>query len=171
MNKKITVVINGKGGVGKDTLCEAAAVSYKTMNISSITPIKQIASENGWNGEKDNRSRKFLSDLKRLFTEYNDLPNSYLLAMHEKFLNSDADVLFVHIREVEEIRKFCDSVKDKVYTLLVLRHTEDMPKEAYGNASDDEVENMTYDIIFDNSQPIEQTAPEFVKLIGKLLTE
>ena len=31
---KLTIVINGKGGVGKDTLCRFAAERYKTENVS-----------------------------------------------------------------------------------------------------------------------------------------
>ena len=47
---KLTIVINGKGGVGKDTLCRFAAERYKTRNISSITPIKELAAACGWQG-------------------------------------------------------------------------------------------------------------------------
>ena len=41
--KKLVMVINGAGGVGKDTLCEFAMKHFKVMNISSITPIKELA--------------------------------------------------------------------------------------------------------------------------------
>ena len=50
--KKTVIVINGAGGVGKDTLCDAVALHLPTCNISSITPIKEIARTFGWNGEK-----------------------------------------------------------------------------------------------------------------------
>ena len=60
--KQLAIVINGCGGVGKDTLCQMAARHYKVRNISSVTPIKELAVQCGWNGAKDNRSRKFLSD-------------------------------------------------------------------------------------------------------------
>ena len=65
--KKIVIIINGNGGAGKDTLCDFAGEVYDTMNISAITPIKEIAKANGWNGEKDAKSRKFLADLKQIF--------------------------------------------------------------------------------------------------------
>ena len=42
MNKTV-LVINGAGGVGKDTLCAMAAEKFRVENISSITPIKEIA--------------------------------------------------------------------------------------------------------------------------------
>ena len=103
---KLTIVINGKGGVGKDTLCRFAAERYKTENVSSITPIKEIAALCGWQGEKTDRARKFLSDLKALTAEYNDFPTNYLVAQYRAFLASDGELLFVHIREPEEIRKF-----------------------------------------------------------------
>ena len=40
--KKTVIVINGAGGVGKDTLCEFAEKHFKVMNVSSITPIKEF---------------------------------------------------------------------------------------------------------------------------------
>ena len=36
-------VINGSGGTGKDTVCDITAKYYKVRNISSITPIVEIA--------------------------------------------------------------------------------------------------------------------------------
>ena len=41
MTKQV-FIINGSGGVGKDTVCSAAAQSWKVQNISSITPILQV---------------------------------------------------------------------------------------------------------------------------------
>ena len=77
--KKIVIIINGNGGVGKDTLCDFASEKYTVTNISAITPIKNIAYQFGWRGEKDQKSRKFLADLKKTFIEYNDLPYRYLV--------------------------------------------------------------------------------------------
>ena len=57
--RKAVIIINGNGGVGKDTLCEFAGAAYRTQNISSVTPIKEIASRYGWRGEKDSRSSRF----------------------------------------------------------------------------------------------------------------
>ena len=95
---KKVIVINGRGGVGKDTLCEFAAKRYKVMNISSITPIKELAMQIGRDGAKDLRSRKFLSDLKQLTSEYNDYPNNYLLRKCREFEKSEYELLFVHSR-------------------------------------------------------------------------
>ena len=67
---KKVFIINGAAGVGKDTFVEIA--KYKifiktglpTYNISSVDNVKTAAKILGWDGEKDARGRKFLSDLK-----------------------------------------------------------------------------------------------------------
>ena len=60
MTKQV-FIINGSGGVGKDTVCSAAAQSWKVQNISSITPILQVAKAAGWDGTKTPAARRFLS--------------------------------------------------------------------------------------------------------------
>ena len=107
--KKQVFVINGPGGVGKDTLCAMAAQHFKVKNVSSITPIKEIATQCGWGGEKTDRARKFLADLKALTVEYNDYPTKWITKEYEDFLSSDEEIMFVHIREGAEIRKFVEA--------------------------------------------------------------
>ena len=168
MNKKIAIVINGAGGVGKDTLCDLAAKHFRVMNISSITPIKEIAAECGWNGSKDDRSRKFLSDLKRLCVEYNDYPTTWALKRYEQFLESDDQILFVHIREADEISKFVKATENRAKTLLV-RGGKRMKKDSYGNSSDDDVEKYKYDYYFVNENSLEIAEKEFVELLENML--
>ena len=166
--KKVAIVINGAGGVGKDTLCELAAKHFKVLNISSITPIKEIAAQCGWDGRKDDRSRKFLSDLKRICVEYNDYPTVWAKSHYEKFLSSDDEIMFVHIREGSEIKKFIDATGGAAKALLV-RGGERMKKEVYGNVSDDEVENYSYDYYFVNDKSLEEAEKDFCKLIEAML--
>ena len=45
MNKAV-IVINGAGGVGKDTLCDLASKHFKVYNISSVDPIKEVVANN-----------------------------------------------------------------------------------------------------------------------------
>lgn len=102
MNKKV-FIINGSGGVGKDTFCEYVGHYAKVKVISSIDLVKDYASKMGWNGSKTPRDRKFLSDLKDLLTKYNDYPFRDICQKVLWFKEDDNEFLFIHIREPEEI--------------------------------------------------------------------
>ena len=168
--KKVAIVINGAGGVGKDTLCELAAKHFKVKNISSITPIKEVAALCGWDGTKDNKARKFLSDLKNLCVEYNNYPTLWAKHQYDDFLASDEEIMFIHIREAEEIKKFVLATDGAAYTLLV-RGGKRMSNEKYGNASDDEVENYSYDYYFLNESTLDVAELEFVELLRGILSK
>ena len=166
--KKLVMVINGAGGVGKDTLCDFASAHFSVMNISSITPIKEIAAMCGWNGEKSDKARKFLSDLKALSIEFNDYPTVWATAKYEEFLASENEIMFVHIREPEEIAKFVKATEGAAKTLLV-RGGERMKKEKYGNVSDDGVENYAYDYYFVNDKSLEEAEQSFIAFLSGIL--
>ena len=168
--KKVVLVINGQGGVGKDALCDIAERHFKVKNVSSITPIKEIAAMCGWDGKKDDRSRKFLADLKQLSIEYNDYPTLWATAQYRDFLASDGEVMFVHIREPEEIAKFVKATDGAAKTLLV-RAGDRIKRGAFGNAADDLVENYNYDLYFMNDKTLEDAEGEFVKLLSNLLAD
>ena len=165
---KLTIVINGKGGVGKDTLCRFAAERYKTENVSSITPIKELAALCGWQGEKTDRARKFLSDLKALTAAYNDYPTTYLAERYSAFLSSDDELLFVHIREPEEIRKFVSATDGAAKTLLI-RGGDRCARGAYGNASDDGVEDYPYDFVFVNDGTLDEARTAFLSFLDGIV--
>ena len=167
---KIAIVINGAGGVGKDTLCDLAAKHFKVRNISTITPIKEIAAMGGWDGSKDDKSRRFLADLKQLFVEYNDYPTSWAMNVYREFLESDEEILFVHIREPEEIAKFIKATGKEARALLV-RGGDRMKKSHYGNYADDSVENYNYDYYFVNDKTIAEAEEDFSRLMKSILEE
>ena len=167
---KTVVVINGAGGVGKDTLCNIIAKKYKCSNESSIIPIKEIATKyGGWNGEKDAKSRKFLSDLKLLFSEYNNLPFNYLLTKVDIFNSyQNTEVLFVHIREPDEIEKFIKAVRDmgiRCVSLLITREN----SETWGNKADDNVNNYNYDYYYHNCLSLEETHKAFTTFFENVI--
>lgn len=167
MHKKV-IVVNGKGGVGKDTLCDAVNKVYNCRMISSIDPIKQAAKIVGWDGQKDQRSRLFLSDLKRLVTEYNDYTNTYLVEKYEEFMKDDhTDILFVCIREAKSIDKFKASVDTDVDTLLIKRPEIDY--DIIGNISDDKVFGYDYDYVFFNSLSLEEERRNFILFISEIV--
>ena len=146
--------------MGKDTLCSFAAQEYKVRNISSVDPIKELAKQAGWTGEKSDRARKMLSDLKRLFTEYNDLPLRYIREQYGQFLQSEEQVMFVHIREPEEIARFVETAPGQIKTLLVTNSNR--KTTLYGNVSDDNVTQYQYDAVYDNCHSLEETQRIFM---------
>ena len=163
--KKVAIVINGAGGVGKDTLCDLAAKHFKIRNISTITPVKDLARQADWDGRKDDRSRKFLADLKQLLVNYNDFPTNWAMAQYRDFLTTDEQILIVHIREPIEIAKFVRATGGEAKTLLV-RAGERLKRDRYGNAADDEVENYFYDYYFDNDRPLDEAEKNITKLFS-----
>jgi hypothetical protein len=167
--KKIVLVINGRGGVGKDTLCDLAAKHFRVYNISSVDPIKDIARTCGWDGSKDDKSRRFLSDLKALTVAYNNYPTVWAKERYLGFLESDDEIMFLHIREPEEIAKLVRATDGRAKTLLI-RGGERTRQTAYGNAADDLVENYGYDYYYVNDKTLDVAEGEFVSLL-KIIAE
>ena len=161
MEKKV-IIINGTGGSGKDTFTEFCAKHLKVYNYSTIDRIKEIAKEFGWNGTKTDKDRKFLSDLKKLATEYNDMPYKLTIDSIDEFMKSDYDIMFIHIREPEEIKKVVNEVEAK--TLLIKRKDHDIIKT---NISDASIEGYDYDydyvILNTTLEEFEEEAKRFIK--------
>ena len=87
MEKKV-IIINGTGGSGKDTFVNFCSEFSNIINISSVDKVKEAAKILvGWNGEKDEVSRKLLVDLKQLSVDYNDEPTKYIVNKSEEFKN------------------------------------------------------------------------------------
>lgn len=157
------VVINGSGGVGKDTFIDQLKnKGIKILNISTVDRIKEIANEivPGCSIGKTERYRAFLSNLKDTFTEYNDLPFE---DCKMKILNSNCDIAFVHCREPKEIQKFKERMGAK--TLLIINPR---IEHIVSNHADAEVYDYKYDFIINNSgslKKLEKLAIEFYNKI------
>lgn len=144
---KLVIIINGRGGVGKDTLINSY-ISHNNggMNITSKQPIVDILKPYLNEDDKSDKARKLIVDVKKALVEYDDIPTKYLFTEFRTFLNTDHNILFVHIREAEEIDKFKNLIKShcNVITLLV----DNGSRKYYGNSSDDNVDKYDYDIVF-----------------------
>lgn len=156
---KEIIIINGTGGSGKDTFVEFVSKYAKVFNFSSVDKVKEIATLVGWDGGKTEKDRKFLSDLKRLTTEYNDMAFNSIRSAVEYFENSEEEIMFIHIREPEEIARAQAAFNAK--TLLIKRAGLDNITSNYSDAS---VENYEYDfkIYNDTLEQLESDALEFI---------
>ena len=160
MNKQI-FIINGSGGCGKDTFVFFVSRYLPTMNYSSVDKVKAIAKMIGWNGGKTEKDRKFLSDLKLLCTDYNDMPFNSMKKKVEEFMESDYyNFLFLHIREPEEIEKAKNAFNAK--TLLIKR---DSIEHITSNMADANVFNYDYDIVIENNEGLEELDTKALALV------
>lgn len=163
MDKHI-IIINGTGGAGKDTFVNFCAAEEKVLNVSTVDKVKEAAKILvGWNGEKDEISRKLLVDLKQLSIAYNDAPTKYILEMAEKFNKSDDKFMFIHIREAEEIEKTKKLLNAK--TLLI---SNPRVKLITSNNSDGQVNQYQYDYYINNDGTLEELKDKAICFMKEL---
>jgi len=167
---KRVFIINGSGGVGKDTFVELVSTElnnklkkfHTVVNFSSVDKVKEIAKKIGWNGKKTERDRKFLSDLKLLTSEYCDMSfKSVKNKVNEFFEDKESRFLFLHIREPKEIQRAAKEFNAK--TILIVR---DAIKHITSNMADENVFNYEYDYIIENNgtkEELNNKAKDFVK--------
>lgn len=158
------VVINGAGGAGKDlfvAFCASILGSDKVKNYSTVDYVKAVAANIGWDGSKTDKNRKFLSDLKRTLTEWDDIPyrrtrveiknfEDKMYRLGGKF--AENGVIFIHCREPEEIQRFKDEFD--AHTLLIRRESAESAN--WQNNSDNSVLNYQYDTEIWNDGSMEQ---------------
>ena len=161
---KEILIINGMGGVGKDTFVNCLKNYAKVMHISIVDIVKSAATNLGWNGEKDEKSRRFLSDLKVAIDRYNDANYEYVKTVVEQF-KTDAllegyEILCIDMREKEQVYK---AKKDfGARSVLVVR---DSVKNITSNIADAGVFSMDYDVVIKNNSTIDdlnKAAGQFV---------
>lgn len=150
-------IVNGIGSSGKSSFEQYVqeVTKDRTVIITSIIDyVKDIATCAGWDGGKTMADRKFLSNLKDILTEWNDSPMQEIINQVEdiRVHEGDDSIVFIDMREPDDIDRFIANSKDEVSTILV-RRTE---KEgtSYGNHADDNVFNYNYDIVIENNKDL-----------------
>lgn len=171
LNKQI-FIINGSGGVGKDTFVKFISEElndtmkrfHTVVNFSSIDRVKEIARYIGWNGEKTEKDRKFLSDLKALTNNYCDMPFKSLKNKVLEFNRSDENILlFLHIREPEEITRAV--LRFNAKTILITRNS---IHKITSNPSDKNVFYYDYDYVIENNGTLDDLKDKAKKFIKNL---
>ena len=161
---KKVIIINGTGGSGKDTFVEFVSKYAKVYNFSSIDKVKEVARVIGWDGGKTEKDRKFLSDLKKLTTEYNDMAFKSIINAVNYFMESDSEIMFIHIREPEEIQRVVDMFQAE--TLLIRRKGHET---ILSNESDARVEEYSYNYYYlnDTLEELDLQAQDFVRKLRR----
>lgn len=167
MEKRIFIT-NGVGGCGKDTFANFLRNYCSVSKYSSINKVKSIASACGWSGDKTEKDRKFLSDLKLLTSEYSDMPFKDIQKMVEIFKKERFfNVLLIDIREPEEIER---AKKEFGAETILIRNNKIKPITS--NMADANVENYEYDYIIENNgtlEEFEETVKQFA--LNNILNE
>ena len=184
------VIINGKPQSGKDTFCKYAQgycdddESANTLIISSVDPLKEMLTQLGWDGTKTDKIRDMLMDMKQLWVQNQDGPTMFLfnniLKFHKACTGED-NIVFVHIREPEEIKKLVnaltgfESMGIDVISLLVIRESgEDTPNQpAETRRSDDEalINSYEYDVTINNDEDLIKLQELAAEFVDKLLED
>lgn len=155
-------VISGSPRSGKDTFVKFVQTYHpETINYSSVDYIRWLATKylNFNDKVKDNKGRKFLSEFKKILTDYNDFPFELCKSV---VYEHPEHVIFLHVREISEI----DKLKNE-FPLKVIYVTNNNYK-MYNNDSDDnqiDVMNIS-DVIIHNDSSLEElnkTAKWFVE--------
>ena len=159
------VIINGPprlraGKVCFVTMCKDVLGADRILNISTVDFVKEVATFCGWDGTKTPENRKFLSDLKRVLTEWNETPLKKVCQEVKTWQhiwlasgNYNKSVVFIHCREPKEIDKLLKTFQqyDPV-TLLIRRETAESIEQI--NNSDNSVLDYSYDYTIHNDNSL-----------------
>lgn len=150
---KEILIINGSAGVGKDTFVDCLKNYASVFHSSIVNPVKKIARLIGWDGQKTEKDRKFLSDLKKLIDDYNDKNYEVMAELMDAFRNRETsyDLLCIDMREKEQIERARREYGAK--SVLIRRNS--IP-HVTSNMADAGVFNIIYDFYIDNNGTIEE---------------
>jgi hypothetical protein len=159
------IVVNGFPKSGKDEFVKYCIEYLEDKNItgyntSSVDKIKEIAKLLRWDGEKTPKARKFLSDLKDLYSDYCNGPTLDVIDFHTK----NKGITFFHCREPKEIEELVKLKKDTI-TVLIKRYD---TTTCDTNHADIFVEEYPYNYIIENKTDLDtlkQSAKTFIENI------
>ncbi len=170
MTKKQIIIVNGVARSGKDTFVDNlknAMPNRHIFGISSIEDVKRaIVHLRPVNSSKNDKYRKFLSDVKDAWTEYCDGPFKSMVARIQNFKIAFSNcIITVMVREPDEIKKLKNYFGDECVTVLVQRDTDHIPD----NHADALVNNYNYDYYIGNNLTLDAFKASTKTFIEKVL--
>lgn len=157
------VIVNGVARSGKDSFCSMCGDFANCYTYSSVQRIKTIARMCGWDGQKTERARKFLSDLKDLTTEFSDLPMKSMRQSVAKGEKRENEILFLMIREPEEIKRAAEEFD--ALTLLIKRPS---IEQITSNHADRNVDNYDYNYTIYNNGSLDDFRGQACDFVEKI---
>ena len=151
MKGKLIIIVNGKPRAGKDTFALLLNKSEPVYKYSIIDKVKAIALDCGWKGGKTEKDRKFLSDLKKLTTDYSDMSYNDVIDKATEFYCDEIKerILLIDMREAEDI----DRAKYDMNAITVFIKNDNV-ESITSNEADANVENYEYDYYIENNGTI-----------------
>lgn len=167
------VVIIGGGALnGKDTFINEVSKHCSALNLSSINEVKDAVdilidesteaekwysdvtvSAGKHRAEKSDQYRQFLHEVKMAWSKFNNGPNHVLLGRLVKILaehtqgGEQYDVIFMHLREADEIASLRYDIMDKLHIPVVtLCVSGRVDASVWQNDGDHNTNNYNYDI-------------------------
>ena len=163
---KEVLIINGSGGVGKGVFVSilSTLLNGDVRQDSIVNPTKSIAKQIGWDGNKSERDRKFLSDLKLLLDDYNDMNYQYIKGLVHDFRDDTikGKILCIDMREPKQIKMAKKDFGAK--TVLVVR---DSVPQIKSNVADANVFDFNYDYVIENNgtmSDLKKTTKKFLEI-------
>lgn len=136
---------------------------FKEITITSIIdPIKQVAKGVGWSGAKSNKDRAFLHDLKTLLHNYNHYDMRYIENKIRCAAELRRTAIFIDMREKKDI-EYLKRLYPEAITILIRRGE----PISYGNAADDNIMDIDYDIIIDNDGTLNELKEKAIDFYNK----
>lgn len=167
---KEVLIINGSGGVGKDTFVAMLKhhLGGGVIHESIVNNVKDIAKKAGWAGGKSEKDRKFLAELKDLIDQYNDANYERIRILVERFKKDEVKgkLLCIDMREKEQIER-----AKKDFGAKVVFIERDAVAPIKSNHADAEVANAPRDYTVKNNGTLKDLFDESKKFLARYLKD
>lgn len=166
----IVILVNGYPESGKDEVIQITDKLWNVYQHSSIDTPKEVAYRMGWDGEKNDKNRSMLVDLKQWWIKYFDGPFKEITELIDrtKALNI-FDFLFTQSREGEEIQRIKDWCESQEIGFVYLFVRREGQERDYNNESDNNVsKGVTPDYYINNNGTLDELKVEVTTLMSKI---
>lgn len=187
LNHQVKVyIINGMGTCGKDTFAEFVSANLMKLtgfpdndnyayliNLSSVDWPKKVCRFAGWLGGKEEKDRKFISDVNLALEAWNNSPlQTTLDKINIAHKEQGSKYFFVAIREphrIDKFKKMCKECNYQVFTVFIRRPG--IPQITSNVADASTLKPYDYDYYLDNNGTLEEWQEKAKKFAREVILE